>query len=170
MSKNKTLEQLKEKEDFKKSLEGKSKEELEKIEQEIIQEAEELDKELMSAKVSLQRKNYETVAQHIRDFLDKQTIQWQYAQAMATMYEFWDPNVFNANIEYPMLHQTLTTLGNFQFTGYKEWKAVIEINEYFEPIREEYIKLASKPYEVANRHGIVMDMLGLQNPVQVQEG
>ena len=154
--------------EFKSSLEVKTKKELEKIEQEIIKEAEKVDKELGEAKIELPTKNYENVAEAIRYFLDKQTIQWQYAQAMISMYEFWNPKVFVKNIPYPMLHQTLTNLGSLQFKGYDEWTKVVSINEYFEPLREEYIKLASKPYDVANRHELVMNALGLNSPIEVK--
>lgn len=156
-------------EEFKKTLQGKSQKELEAIEQKIIAEAEEVDKELAKATIKLPKDEFKNVAENIRYFLNKQTIQWQYAQAMSAIYEFWDPEKTQKNIPYPILHQTLTDLGSMQFTGYDEWNRVISINKYFEPLREEYVKLASRPYEVANRHDMVMSALGLGNPIEIKE-
>lgn len=166
MNADKTIDFKKIQEEFKKSLDGKTKEELEKIEQEVIKEAEEADKELSVAKIGLPKKNYEKVAEYIQYFLDKQSVQWQYAQAMSSMYNFWDPKVYNANIEYPMLHQTLTTLGGLQFTGHDEWEKVIIINSYFEPLHDSYVELSSKPYMIAAKHDMIMNKLGLSNPIQ----
>ncbi|MCH5166902.1 MAG: hypothetical protein J1F35_03330 [Erysipelotrichales bacterium] len=157
-------------EDFRKEIQGKSQKELEALEQEIIKEAEEVDKDLAKAMMKLPKvKNYKEIAEGIRYFLDKQTIQWQYAQAMASMYDFWNPEKAPKEIAYPILHQTLTDLGSMQFTGHDEWNKVIAINNYFEPLRAEYIKLASRPYEVANRHDMVMSALGLGNPVNLAD-
>ena len=166
-----TPEEFKKAQDeFKKQIQGKSQKELEALEQEIIKEAEEEDQGLAKAMVKLPKvKNYKEVAEAIRYFIDKQTVQWQYAQAMDAIYKFWNPDKAPKEIAYPVLHQTLTDLGSMQFTGHDEWAKVIAINNYFEPLREEYIKLASRPYEVANRHDMVMSALGLGNPVEINE-
>lgn len=155
--------------EFKKSLEGKSEAELKEVEQEIIKEAEAVDKKLSETVLELPEKGYQDVRRDIQMFLDKQTVQWQYTQGMLNMYDFWTPKKPDT-IPYPVLHSVLTTLGGLQFTGYKEWNAVVRINNYFASFRDKYIELTEEPYLVAGKHDIVMNLLGLNNPIQIKEG
>lgn len=154
--------------DFKKSLDGKSKEELEALEQELVKEAEMVDKEVNETVFDLPTENYPAVAEAIRYFLDKQSVQWQYSLAMVAMYDFWGEKP-EKTIPYAQLDTILRTLGGLQFTGYKEWAMVVAVNKFFEPLREKYVEVTTKVYDVASKHNEVMNALGLNTPVTGQE-
>lgn len=147
------------------SLKGKTLEELEKIEQEVIKEADAVDAEVNAKQFNLNEEGYADVCNHIRRLLDKQTVQWQYTVALVAMYEYWDPEKKVESVSYAMLDSTLRTLGQQSFTGYGDAKAVVEINAYFETIREEYAGLTEKIYDVASKHSAVMDAMNLVKPI-----
>ena len=161
---------MKEKEinDFKKSLEGLSVDELKKIEQELIAEADAVDKSIVNTTFDLPDENYTEVAEAIKYFLDKQQVQWQYTLSMIGMYDFWTDEK-PENIPFPQLDAVLRALGGMQFTGYKEWAMVLAINKYFEPLREKYAEITEQAYFVAGKHQMIMEKLGLNTPVQPQE-
>ena len=141
---------------FVKSLEGKTIEELEEIEQKVIKEADDTDKKIAATKFDLSSVNYVNVAKSIRMLLDKQTVQWQYTMALKQIYDVWDPENKPAFIKYPEFDSTLRTLGGLQYTGYIEWCAVIDINEYFAPIREKYVETSNLVFNVAEKHNAVL--------------
>lgn len=154
-------------EDFKKSLEGKTLQELQEIEKQIVAEADKIDKEISETTFDLPKENYETVADAIKYFLNKQTVQWQYTLGMVGMYDFWDGK-HQTKIPYAQLDSILRTLGGMQFTGYEEWAKVIAINKFFEGLREQYVEVTQKAYDVATRHQMLMDAMGLNTPVTEQ--
>ena len=154
-------------EDFKKSLEGKTLPELQEIEKQIVAEADKIDKEISETTFDLPKENYETVADAIKYFLNKQTVQWQYTLGMVGMYDFWDGK-HQTKIPYAQLDSILRTLGGMQFTGYEEWAKVIAINKFFEGLREQYVEVTQKAYDVATRHQMLMDAMGLNTPVTQQ--
>lgn len=159
--------------DYKKSLEGKTLEELEALEQEIIKEADKLNENMSKAKLKVPTKNYKEAAMAIRRALDKQSIQWQYTLGMVNMYETWDPENKPAEIAYPTLDATIRTLGSLQYTGYNEWKDVLLFSEFFEPIKEEYTKISVGVYDNADMHCAIQDAMTkiktLETPVETKE-
>ena len=162
MDTQKKIEELKA---FEQSLEVKTLEELQALEQEIVKEAEEADKEVSSKEFKLDKKNYQTVAQGIRDLLNKKTVQWQFTLGMVAMYDFWDPEKNPGKVLYPMLDGTLRALGDATFTGYEEWASVVAINKYFEGIRQEYIDTTEKVYDIAAKHNAVIDAMNKKTPI-----
>ena len=160
-----SLDKQKELDEFKKKCQSMTREQLEELEQEYIKKAEEIDKETATAMFDLPAENYTNVAAGIRMFLDKQTIQWQYTLGMKVLYEYWNPEVQPKEINYPTLDSTLRTIGELQFTGYKEWCAVVDINNFMEPLRENYIEVTEKVYDVAAHHNIIIDELKLNTPM-----
>ena len=160
-----SLDKTKELEEFKKKCQAMTRAELEELEQEYIKKADELDKETAAKMFELPTENYAEVAKGIRMFLNKQTIQWQYTLGMKVLYEYWNPEVQPKEINYPTLDSTLRTIGELQFTGYEEWCAVVNINAFMEPLREQYIEVTEKVYELAAYHNIIMDELKLNEPM-----
>lgn len=148
--------------EFKKSLEGKTLEELAKIEQEVIAECEAVDKKVSETKFELPQEGYASVAEKIKYFLNKQTVQWQYTLTMATMYDFW--NTPQTEIPYAQLDSTLRTIGEMQFTGYDDWTAIIEINKYFEGIKDKFTAITQEIYDAAGKHNVVMQQMELNTP------
>lgn len=158
-------QKIKELQDYQQSLESKTLEELKEMEEAIVAEADKTDKEVSEQKFKMSKENYSIVANAVRDLLDKKTIQWQFTLGLATIYEFWDPDHMPEEIAYPMLDSTLRTLGELSFTGYKEWAAVVAINKYFEPIRDEYIATTEKVYDVASKHNALIDAINKKTPI-----
>lgn len=154
-------------EKFKKSLEGKTVEELKKIEQEVIAECEKIDAEVAQTEFDMPVENYAEVAEAIRHFLNDQTVQWQYTLGMIAMYDFWTEDC-PKTIPYAQLDSVLRTIGSLQFKGYENWCRVVAINKYFEPLREKYVQITQQVYDAASKHQTVMEALGLCTPLQEQ--
>lgn len=163
MAKEKITKEL---EDFKESLKGKTLDELKAIEQDVIKECEKVNDKVANTTYKLSSENYKIVAESIRKFLNKETVQWQFTLAMVTIYDFWDPENQPKNVSHPVLDQTLRTLGGLSFTGYEEWAAVIAINKYFDPLAKKFAENTQLIYDAASKHNIVMDEMGLNTPIK----
>ena len=150
---------------FEASLQGKTLEELNKVEEEIVNEADKNDSEMTKKEFDLPEDNYKVVAEAVRMFLNKQSVQWQYTLGMVGMYDFWDPEKKSEKIPYPQLDAILRTLGNMQFTGYDEWAAVVAINKYFEPLHEAYVDATEMTYDIAARHDAVIKAIDALTPI-----
>ena len=161
---NKQGRVMKELDDFKEKLKGMSRRELEDLEQVYIKKSDDKNAEVAEAMFDLKEDNYKVVAEGIRMFLNRHTVGWQYTLGLKVLYEYWDPERFPGKINYPTLDSTLRILGEFKFTGYEEWCAVVAINEYMESLREKYIEITESIYEIAAYHNCIMDELGLAAP------
>lgn len=159
--------------DYKNSLEGKTLEELEALEQEIIKEADKLNEDMSNAKLKVPTKNYKEAAMAIRRALNKQSVQWQYTLGMVNLYDAWDPEKRKAELAYPIIDATIRTLGALQYKGYDEWKDVIMCTEFFEPIKEEYTKISMGVYDNADKHCAIQDAITkiktLETPIEAKE-
>ena len=145
--------------DYENSLNGKTFEELEKIESQLIAEADENDQRVSKTEFDLPKENYKEVATSIRKLLNKQTVQWQYTLGLVGLYDFWNPEKKSKKIPYAQLDAILRTLGGMQFTGYEEWAAVVAINKYFEPLHNAYVDATEKTYDIASKHQAVMQKM-----------
>lgn len=165
MSQISIQEKQKELAKFENSLKKKSLEELEKLEQEIIAEADKNGEELGKTEFEMPVENYAEVAKAIRKFLNKQSIQWQYTLGMVAMYDFWDPEKRQEKIPYPYLDSILRTLGGLQYTGYEEWASVVAVNKFFEPLQKAYLEVTQVTYDIATKHDAVMKAMELASNV-----
>lgn len=156
-------------EEYVKSLEGKTKEELEAMEKELIEKMEANDQDVSKVLFDMPEENYAEAAEAIRYFLNKNKVQWQYTLGLVTLYEFWQAEK-PTKINYPTLDATLRNLGGMEFSGYDEWKKVCMMNEYFAPLREGYVKFTEKTYLLAEEHNAIMDAMKIHNPVQTTPG
>ena len=159
-------EQEKELAKFKKSLAKKSLKELEELELEYIKKQDKNSEDLGKTEFDMPKDNYEVVANAIRKFLNKQSVQWQYTLGMVGMYDFWDPMKRAEKIPYPHLDSILRTLGGLQFTGYDEWSAVVAVNKFFEPLHKAYVEATETTYELATYHSAIMDEIQAKTPVE----
>ena len=151
--------------EFEASLEGKTLEELEKIESLLIADADANDQKVSKLEFDLPKENYKEVAEGIRMLLNKQTVQWQYTLGLVGLYDFWNPEKRAKKIPFAQLDAILRTLGQMQFTGYNEWAAVVAINKYFEPLHNGYVDATEATYDIASKHNIVIDKIDkLKNP------
>ena len=160
-------EKVKARSDFKKSLTGMTKEQLEDLAKQITKESEDLDKEVGSKVYDLPAAGYDDAASAIKYFLDKQSVKWEYTRGLITIYEFFDKT--NDKISFPMLDTVLRLLGSLQFTGYSEWIKVVTINDYFNPIASDYRELTDKVYDAAERYAEVDKQLQLFETVPSAE-
>jgi len=153
--------------EFEDSLKGKTLDELEKIEDGLIVDADENDKLISKTEFDLPAENYKEIAEGIRHLLNKQTVQWQYTLGLVALYDFWDPENKADKIPYAQLDAVLRTLGQMQFTGYQEWAEVVAINKYFEPLHNAYVDVTEKTYDIASKHQAVMQAMdAIKNPGQ----
>lgn len=151
--------------EFEASLEGKTLEELEKIESLLIADADANDQKVSKLEFDLPKENYKEVAEGIRMLLNKQTVQWQYTLGLVGLYDFWNPEKRAKKIPFAQLDAILRTLGQMQFTGYNEWAAVVAINKYFEPLHNGYVDATEATYDIASKHNIVMEKIDkIKNP------
>lgn len=164
MEENKQGKRMKELDDFKESLKKMTRQQLEDLEQEYIKKSDDKNAEVAEVMFELKKEKYADTAKAIRKFLDKHTVAWQYTLGLKVLYEFWNPERFPEKINYPTLDSTLRILGEFKFTGYEEWCAVVTINEYMESLREQYVKITEDIFELAAYHNCIMDELGLATP------
>lgn len=156
--------------EYEESLNGKSLEELEKIESELIAQADENDQKVSKLEFDLPKENYKEVAEGIRMLLNKQTVQWQYTLGLVGLYDFWNPEKKPKKIPFAQLDAILRTLGNMQFTGYHEWVAVVSINKFFEPLHNDYVKATEVTYDIATKHQLVMQKMDeIKNPKKENE-
>lgn len=151
--------------EFEESIKGKTLEELEKLESQLIAEADENDQKVSKLEFDLPKDNYKEVAEGIRMLLNKQTVQWQYTLGLVGLYDFWTPEKRPKKIPFAQLDAILRTLGQMQFTGYNEWVAVVAINKYFEPLHNDYVAATETTYDIASKHQIVMQAMdNIKNP------
>jgi hypothetical protein len=156
--------------EFEESVKGKTLEELEKLESQLIAQADENDQKVSKLEFDLPKDNYKVVAEGIRMLLNKQTVQWQYTLGLVGLYDFWNPEKKAKKIPFAQLDAILRTLGQMQFTGYNEWAAVVAINKYFEPLHNNYVEATEKTYDIASKHQIVMQAMdNIKNPGGTEE-
>lgn len=173
-TKDPRIERAKKLDDYKKTLDGLTEEQLKAAEQEVVDEADKVNKEVQAARIKLPS-GHKDAFTAIRALLGKVKVQWQYASAMADMWDFWNPDKKSAGaVEYGLLDATLRYLGQLEFSGYDEWKDVSTINSYFEPIKDEYVRIASKIYDVADKHNAILEKMDafdtLHKPHTINEG
>ena len=91
--------------EYAESLKGKTLDELEKIESELIAEADENDQTVSKLEFDLPKDNYKVVAEGIRMLLNKQTVQWQYTLGLVGLYDFRNPSKSVDENSYFWLYQ-----------------------------------------------------------------
>ena len=150
--------------EYKAKLREMSLEDLKKLEQDLIKEADENDKRINSLEFDLSSDNYKNVALSIRAILNKKEVEWQFTLGLISMYDFWTPEEKPQRVSYPMLDATLRTLGEGRFKGYEEWAAVVVVNKYFETLRNDYVEATETIYDIAAKHNAVVDEIKLKDP------
>lgn len=134
-------------------------EELKAEEEKLVKEIDEVNTKTMSMEFTLPEEHYEKAAEGIRMLLEEIEVPWQFAKGMQEIYNFWDPDVRPKTVVYGLLDVTLRQLGQLKFKGISQWNAVIDINTYFEPIRNEYVAASESMYEYADKHNVIMDRI-----------
>lgn len=154
--------------EFVKSLEGKTNEELLAIEQELIKTIDKHDRKV--AKTQFKISNPELLPEAVEIahyFLNKQRVGFNYAIAMTQLYESFNKEL--TTIPYPVFDMLLTTFGSLEFTGYDEWKKIIKFNDFTKPYSDEYAALKSRTFLLAEEHSTLQSKLGLTDSAASNE-
>lgn len=153
---------------FVKSLDGKSREELLAIEQDLIKEIDAHDTKV--GKTSFKVKNADEMkeaSEIVRYFLNKQKVQFNYALGMIELYEAFAPDL--KTIPYPVLDAILMNLGQLEYDGYDEWKKIKMFNEFTKSYSDAYTDLKARTYLLAEEHSTLQNKLGLNDPVAANQ-
>lgn len=153
---------------FVKNLEGKTKEELLKIEQDLIKEIDAHDTKV--GKTSFKVKNADEMkeaAEIARYFLNKQKVQFNYAIGMVELYEAFAPDM--KTIPYPVLDAVLMNLGQLEYDGYDEWKKILKFNDFTKSYSDAYTELKARTYLLAEEHSTLQNKLGLNDPTAANQ-
>lgn len=134
-------------------------EQLEKLEQEIVAEADKHQNEALNAMLPLQEEGRKEAFAAVRMMLSTMDVQWQMTLGLKEMYEFFDPEKETTEIVYPVLDTVLTTLINRTYKGYDEWCAAVNISTYFDSVRERFAEIRATLFVDAQKHNHVVDRI-----------
>lgn len=148
---------------FVKSLNEKSHEELLKMEEDLIKTIDKHDRKVAKAEFKVVDKEaLEKAVEIFHFFLNKQKVQFSYVEGLL---QLWDS--FNKDLEtipYPVLDCCLLNLGQLSFEGHDEWEKIMKFNEFTKPYSDEYLRLKSKTYLLAEEHSALQSKLGIADP------
>ena len=148
--------------DFVKTLEGKTNEELLAIEQDLIKEIDKHDRKVAKYEFKVADKEALKEAVEIyRFFINKQKLQFSYVEGMLQLWNAFNPDL--GTIPYPVLDAILMNLGQLQFEGYDEWVKIMKFNEFTKPYSDEYTKLKARTYLLSEEHSALQSKLGLDD-------
>lgn len=144
--------------EFKASLEGKAKEELNKIEQDLIKESDEVNEKVQASELKLSADGYAEACKAIKALISKTTVAWQQVQMMLDIYDAWNEATEPTKVTYKNLDATLRQLGQLQFSGVEEWQACDTVNKYMEAsgLKDAYLEATEQLYFYAEKHNAVM--------------
>lgn len=148
--------------EFVKSLEGKTNEELLAMEQDLIKEIDKHDRKV--AKYEFKVVDKEALSKAVdafRYFLNKQKVQFSYVEGLLQLWDAFNPDL--EAIPYPTLDCCLMNLGQLQFEGYDEWVKIMKFNEFTKPYSDEYTKLKARTYLLSEEHSTLQSKLGLND-------
>jgi hypothetical protein len=152
-------ERVKARSEFKLTIANKTKEELDALMLEIIEESKVLDKEVSELTYDLDTAKQKDAFEAIQYFINKQKVRWDYTLGLIELYEYFDKA--QTEMTFAMLDTVLRMLGQLEFDGYVEWKKVAAVNTYFTPIAAEYRKTTEKIYDIAERFQAIDGQLKL---------
>lgn len=153
----------------------KSKEELETEEKKCIDELEKYDDYIKKTSYKLQddvtfdgtHYTKKDIATSIMYFLNKMEVKWDFTLGLYELSKLWRNNVEELN--FNQLDSTLRTLDQVQFRGFKEWKDILAINEYFKANNEQFsIDTAGLIY-LHQLHNAVLEQQDLIKTVVTQK-
>lgn len=148
--------------EFVKSLEGKTNEELLAIEQDLIKEIDKHDRKVAKYEFKVADKEALKEAVEVyRFFINKQKLQFSYVEGMLQLWDAFNPDI--ETIPYPTFDVILMNLGQLQFEGHDEWVKIMKFNEFTKPYSDEYTKLKARTYLLSEEHSALQSKLGLDD-------
>ena len=155
--------------EFIKSLEGKTNEELLTIEQDLIKTIDKHDRKVAKTEFKVVNKEELNEAVEIfHYFLNKQKVQFNYVEGLLQLWDAFNPDL--ETIPYPVLDCVLLNLGQLQFEGYDEWTKIMKFNEFTKPYSDEYTKLKARTYLYGEEHSALQSKLGISDPTASNPG
>lgn len=154
--------------EFKKTLVGKSIDELKEIEQKLIKEFDDLNDRRKVTEFDLPAKGWKEASETICSFLDKKECAWNVGFALIGIYEFWKQEKNPKKIPFTVFELTIQTLGELSYQGYEEWTSIAGINKWFEPIHPAYAEIVMGMRYLGMKHSAVQDEMGLSTPIVAQ--
>lgn len=151
--------------EFIKSLDGKTNEELLAIEQELIKTIDKHDRKVAKTQFKItDKEKYKEAVEIYRYFINQSKLAFNYVEGMLQLWNAFNPD--KDVIEYPVLDLVLVGLGQLQFQGHDEWEKIMKFNEFTKPYSEEYLNLKSRTYLLAEEHSALQSKLGLTDPTK----
>nr|DAM31575.1 MAG TPA: hypothetical protein [Ackermannviridae sp.] len=148
--------------DFVKTLEGKTNEELLALEQDLIKEIDKHDRKVAKYEFKVADKEALKEAVEVyRFFINKQKLQFSYVEGMLQLWDAFNPDI--ETIPYPTFDVILMNLGQLQFEGHDEWVKIMKFNEFTKPYSDEYTKLKARTYLLSEEHSALQSKLGLDD-------
>lgn len=148
--------------DFVKTLEGKTNEELLAMEQDLIKEIDKHDRKVAKYEFKVVDKaELKEAVEVYRFFINKQKLQFSYVEGMLQLWDAFNPDL--ETIPYPILDTVLMNLGQLQFEGHDEWVKIMKFNEFTKPYSDEYTKLKARTYLLSEEHSVLQSKLGLND-------
>lgn len=148
--------------EYVKSFEGKTNDELLKMEEDLIKDIDKHDRKVAKYEFKVaDKKALADAVEIFHFFLNKQKVQFAYVEGLL---QLW--NAFNKDLEtipYPVLDMVLVNLGQLQFEGHDEWIKIMKFNEFTKPYSEDYTKLKAKTYLLAEEHSALQSKLGIND-------
>jgi len=130
-------------------------------EKSVVEEIDKHNAYVSQCKINLPAKNKVDAMVAIQELLERQKVQWGFAIVMAKIFKTFDPHNAPKEVEFTILDTMLRTLSSQEYTGSEDWLKCDFINSYFEPIRDEYVSISEKTYELAEKHVIIDETLRL---------
>lgn len=148
--------------EYVKSFEGKTNDELLKMEEDLIKDIDKHDRKVAKTEFKvIDKKSLAEAVEIFHFFLNKQKVQFSYVEGLL---QLWDS--FNKDLEtipYPVLDCCLLNLGQLKFEGHDEWIKIMKFNEFTKPYSEDYTKLKAKTYLLAEEHSALQSKLGIND-------
>ena len=148
--------------DFVKTLEGKTNEELLAMEQDLIKEIDKHDRKVAKYEFKVaDKESLKEAVEVYRFFINKQKLQFSYVEGMLQLWDAFNPDI--DAIPYPTFDVILMNLGQLQFEGHDEWVKIMKFNEFTKPYSDDYTKLKARTYLLSEEHSALQSKLGLDD-------
>lgn len=99
------------------------------------------------------------IATAIMYFIGKQDVKWDFTLGLYEIYKLWKNDV--QQLTFRQLDSTLRVLDQCTFKGFKEWKDILAINEYFKANHEQFSVDTAGTIYLAQRHNAVLEQMDL---------
>ena len=139
---------------------------LNKMEQDVIKEQDDVNNYLHTVQYQLQDSvefdggNYKLsdIAKNIVYFINKRDVEWKYTLGLYQLVQFWKSNNPSV-VDYGVYDSTLRILNQNTYKGYNEWRDILACNEFFKSAHESYSKDTSWLIFVSEKHNVILDRM-----------